>query len=231
MKTVLEVTELSFSFERSRPVLQNIGFHVLEGEHLGVLGGNGAGKSTLLWCLSGLLRATGSIRLFGEEISKKSLARIVMVFQNPEDQLFMPALLDDVALPLVNRGLRKCEAQRVALDELDKLGLRDFAGRPANKLSIGERKRASIAAALITSPELILLDEPTAELDGRSARQLADLLARLAVPTIVTSHHLDFLRMITSRTLVLSKGRIIADGPTPDILDNQSLLQAADLIY
>ncbi len=153
-----------------------------------------------------------------------------MVFQNPEDQLFMPALLDDVALPLVNRGVGITEARRMALDKLDKLGLGDLAGRPATRLSIGEQKRASIAAALSTSPELLLLDEPTAELDGRSVRQLAGLLAKLAVTTIVTSHHLDFLRMITSRTLVLSKGRIIADGPMPDILGNQTLLQAADLI-
>jgi len=118
----------------------------------------------------------------------------------------------------------------MALDKLDKLGLGDLAGRPATKLSIGERKRASIAAALSTSPELLLLDEPTAELDRRSARQLADLLAQLAVTTIVTSHHLDFLRTKTSRTLVLSKGRILANGATPDILGNQSLLQAANLI-
>ena len=118
----------------------------------------------------------------------------------------------------------------MALDMLDKLGLHELAGRQATKLSIGEQKRASIAAALSTSPELLLLDEPTAELDGRSTRQLADLLAQIAVTTIVTSHHLDFLRTITSRTLVLSKGRIIADGSTPDILGNQSLLQAANLI-
>jgi cobalt/nickel transport system ATP-binding protein len=230
VRTVLEVTGLYFSFERNRPVLQNIEFQVSEGECLGIVGGNGAGKSTLLWCLLGLLKASGSIRFFGEEISKRALARIAIVFQNPEDQLFMPALLDDVTLPLVNRGLGITEAQRMALDKLDKLGLGDCAGRPATKLSIGEQKRASIAAAVSTSPELLLLDEPTAELDGRSARQLADLLAQLAVTTIVTSHHLDFLRTITCRTLVLSKGRIIADGPTPDMLGNQSLLQAADLI-
>lgn len=230
MKTILAVTGLNFSFERNRAVLQNIEFQVAEGECLGIVGGNGAGKSTLLWCLLGLLKASGSIRFCGEAVSKGALARIGMVFQNPEDQLFMPTLINDVALPLVNRGLGISEAQRMALDRLDKLGLRDLAGRPATMLSIGERKRASIAAALIASPELLLLDEPTAELDGRSARQLADLLAQLAVTTIVTSHHLDFLRTITSRTVVLSKGRIIADGPTPDILANQSLLQAADLI-
>ena len=230
MKTILEVTGLNFSFERSRPVLQNIDFRVSEGEYLGIVGGNGAGKSTLLWCLLGLLKAAGSIRFFGEEVSKKALARIAMVFQNPEDQLFMPTLLDDVALPLVNRGSQICEAQEMALDKLGELGLRDFAGRPATTLSIGERKRAAIAGALSASPELLLVDEPTAELDGRPARQLADLLAQLAVTAIVTSHHLDFLRMFTSRTLVLSKGRIVANGPTPEILGNQNLLQAADLI-
>jgi cobalt/nickel transport system ATP-binding protein len=230
VKSALEVIGLNFGFERNRPVLQDIDFRASDGECLGIVGGNGAGKSTLLWCLLGLLKASGSIRFFGEEISKRALARIAMVFQNPEDQLFMPSLLDDVALPLINRGLGISESRRMALDKLDKFGLGDLAGRPATRLSIGERKRASIAAALSTSPELLLLDEPTAELDGRSTRQLADVLAQLAVTTIVTSHHLDFLRRVTSRTLVLSKGRIIADGPTPDIFANQTLLQVADLV-
>jgi cobalt/nickel transport system ATP-binding protein len=229
VKPVLEVEGLSFCFERNRPVLHDIAFRVWEGERLGIMGGNGAGKSTLLWCLLGLIKAAGSIRIFGEEPGAKSLARVGMVFQNPEDQLFMPTLTDDVALPLVNRGLPMSEAREMALERLEEVGLRDLGGRPATKLSLGERKRASIAAALSTSPELLLLDEPTAELDGRSARQLAGLLGRLAVTAIVASHHLDFLRTIASRTLVLCGGRIIADGPTPDILGDRALLEAAGL--
>ena len=136
------------------PVLQDIDFRVSEGESLGIVGGNGAGKSTLLWCLAGLLKAAGSIRLFGGALKPEALARVGMVFQNSEDQLFMPTLLDDVALPLVNRGLPVEAARRIALDRLGELGMRDLARRPATKLSVGERKRAAIAAALSISPEL-----------------------------------------------------------------------------
>lgn len=229
MKPVLEVEDLNFSFERDQPCLRGISFQVFDGECLGIVGGNGAGKSTLLWCLLGLLKAGGSVRLFGERVGKKALARVGMVFQNPEDQLFMPALLDDVALPLVNRGIPLGEARAIGLEKLDLMGLRHLANRPATQLSIGERKRASIAAALATLPELLMLDEPTAELDGRSVRQLTNVLVQLDLTRIVTSHHLDFLRNISSRALVLCEGRIVADGPMALILHDRALIRAANL--
>jgi len=230
VNTVLEARGLNFSYDGGRPVLQNIDFRASEGECLGIVGGNGAGKSTLLWCLMGLLKASGSIYLFGKELQKESLGRVGMVFQNSEDQLFMPTILDDVTLPLVNRGLNIQYARKIALEKLEELGLRDQASRPATKLSMGERKRAAIAAALSLSPEILLLDEPTAELDGRSVRELAGLLRQLPFTRIITSHHVDFLRMIASRTLILSTGRILADAPTPDVLGNPAMLEAANLV-
>jgi cobalt/nickel transport system ATP-binding protein len=229
VKPVLTVTDLNFSFERGQPVLQQVSFQAMEGECLGIVGCNGAGKSTLLWCLLGLLKASGSVRLFGEKVGKESLARVGMVFQNPEDQLFMPTVLDDVALPLVNRGMQPLRARAIAMEKLRLLGLDKLAGRSAARLSIGERKRACIAACLAPSPELLILDEPTAELDGRSVRLLAGLLAQLDVTLVVSSHDLDFLRRIAPHVLVLCEGRIIADGPASEVLHDPALLRSANL--
>jgi cobalt/nickel transport system ATP-binding protein len=229
LKPVLEVENLSFNFDPARVLLQNITFRVMEGECLGIVGGNGAGKSTLLWCLLGLFKADGTIRLFGEMLAKKAMTRVGMVFQNPEDQLFMPAILDDAALPLVNRGRTLYEARETAQLKLDQLGLGKLAHRPAMELSVGERKRASIAAALSTLPELLFLDEPTAELDGRAVRQLSLLLSELSIARIVTSHDIGFLSGIASRLLVLCDGRILADRPASEVLGDPTLLQAARL--
>ncbi len=229
MKAVLEVADLTFSYHPAQMLLQSITFQAMEGECLGIVGGNGAGKSTLLWCLLGLLKAGGTVRLFGGKPTKKSIVRVGMVFQNPEDQLFMPSLLDDLALPLVNRGLGISEARRTAQSRLDQLGLGMLARRPAAQLSIGERKRASIAMALSAQPELLLLDEPTAELDGRSVSQLIAVLAQLPVTRIVTSHDIRFMNTIASRVLVLCEGRVVADGPASDVLRDQALLQTARL--
>lgn len=230
MKPILEVQGLSFSYNPDEVLLDNIAFQVKEGECLGIVGGNGAGKSTLLWCLLGLLKSGGTVRLFGEKVTKKSLMRVGMVFQNPEDQLFMPSILDDAALPLVNRGQTIMEARKAAQEKLNQLDLDKLAHRPAAKLSIGERKRASIAAVLSTSPELILLDEPTAELDGRAANQLTTLLMQLPIARIVASHDISFLKNVASRVLVLCEGKAIADGSASEVLQDPALLQAARLV-
>jgi cobalt/nickel transport system ATP-binding protein len=230
MNPILEVHDLSFSYNPDEASLKNISFRLMEKERLGIIGGNGAGKSTLLWCLLGLLKSGGTIRLFGEKVTKKSLMRVGMVFQNPEDQLFMPSILDDAALPLVNSGRPIVEARKVAQEKLDQLGLGKLAQRPATKLSIGERKRASIAAVLSTSPDLIVLDEPTAELDGRASSQLTVLLAHMSIASIVTSHDINFLKTIATRVLVLYEGEVLAEGPASKVLSDLNLLQAARLV-
>jgi cobalt/nickel transport system ATP-binding protein len=230
MKPVLEVENLSYAYDSARPVLSDITFSVGEGECVGIVGGNGAGKSTLLWCLLGLLKAGGSVRFFGEKLRKQTLGRIGVVFQNPEDQLFMPRVLDDILLPLLNRGLLPQLAQERALAALDKVGLREVSERPATQLSLGERKRAAIAAALAGSAELLLLDEPTAELDGRSVRRVAESLRALRMARLIASHDLDFLRGLCQRALVLAGGKIIAQGASHEILSHRALLEQAGLI-
>jgi cobalt/nickel transport system ATP-binding protein len=230
MKSVLEVEHLEFSYDSRYGVLHDISFRVFERESVGIVGANGAGKSTLLWCLLRLLDARGSVRFFGEKLTKSALARIGVAFQNPEDQLFMPRLIEDISLPLLNRGVEKAVAVEQALRALEQVHLREAAERPASQLSLGERKRAAIAAALAGAPDLLILDEPTAELDGRAVRQLSGVLRELTMARLIASHDLPFLKDQVQRVLLLREGQIIAEGPSQDILSNDALLDHAGLI-
>jgi cobalt/nickel transport system ATP-binding protein len=230
MTPVLEVEQLTFGFHSKRPILSDISFWVEEGECVGILGANGAGKSTLLWCLLGLYRASGVIRLFGAPATAAARRRVGVVFQNPEDHLFMPAVLEDVALALINRGVPGASARQQAAAALERVGLAAAAERPASQLSLGERKRAAIAAALVGSPDLLLLDEPTAELDGRSVRELTGVLRRLPAARLIASHHLEFLGSVCTRILVLCEARVTAEGATAEILSDAALLERAGLV-
>mgnify|MGYP005841596553 CR=1 FL=1 len=230
MTPALEVSGLSFAYDPCRPVLNGVSFAVAAGERVGIAGGNGAGKSTLLWCILGLHRRRGDVRLFGKPLTRRSWPKLGVVFQNPEDHLFMPRLVDDLTLPLRNRGIDDASATDMALRAMRALDLEAYRDEPAAHLSLGLRKRAALAAALATSPELLLLDEPTAELDNRSSRRLAEHLARLEIPCLVTSHQLDFLQRATERLIVLIGGSIAAAGPTRQILDDRGLLDRASLI-
>ncbi len=227
MNLVLEVRRLSFAHDGSEPLLREVSFTVNRGERLGIVGANGAGKSTLLWCILGLHRASGEVLLFGRPRSRHMLGRVGVVFQNPEDHLFMPALLDDLMLPLRNAGMDRESAEAAALQALRRAGLEEQARAPATRLSLGQRKRAAIAAAMVTAPELLLLDEPTAELDAPSVRRLAAHLAELPAACVIASHHLEFLRGLADRMLVLKSGVVAACGPATEILENGHLLEAA----
>ena len=229
MTPVLEVSGLGFRYE-TRTVLRGITFELQPGESVGLVGSNGSGKSTLLWCIAGLLHGSGEVRLFGAKPSKATRRRIGMVFQNPEDQLFMPTLLQDLALPLVNQGVRPENAQAAAQDWLQRFGLGRQTTSPATHLSLGQRKRAAVALAMIRKPEFLILDEPTAELDGRAIRQLSITLNDLIVTKLIASHHLDFLRATTSRLILLNDGEVRADGATASILDDSALLEESGLI-
>jgi cobalt/nickel transport system ATP-binding protein len=230
MTLVLEAHQLGFSYSSDHPVFENLNLEVHSGESTGLIGGNGSGKSTLLWCLLGLLKARGEIRLFGEKWNKRALQRIGVVFQNPEDQLFMPSVAEDLQFALTNSREDGIDAHRRALELLYQAGLMAVARRPVSQLSLGERKRVAMVAALAHRPDLLLLDEPTAELDGRARRQLINEFQRLSVSRLIVSHDLDFLSRVTSRLLVLGEGRILGYGPTEEILDDEALLLQAGVI-
>jgi len=220
MKSTLEVSGLSI-VRNGRPVLDGISFSLAEGECAGLAGPNGAGKSTLLWCILGLHRCQGRIVKPGATAA---------VFQNPEDQLFMPTLLDDVMLPLLCAGQDRSRARAAAMEALSQFEMDSLAQVPASALSLGQRKRAALALALVRSPKLLLLDEPTAELDPRSARLFAATLESSKATRLVASHDLLFLRRTCSRLIILDQGRIRADGPAQDLLGDHALLEGHGLI-
>ncbi len=215
MTHVLLAESLEFRYG-ARTVFRNLSFAIAAGESAGLAGPNGAGKSTLLWCLMGLLRPhSGRVEVrvpFGA------------VFQNPDDQLFMPSILEDAAMPLENRGATRHEAREKALEALAAVGLEHAASRPGHALSAGERKRAALACALALSPGLLLLDEPTSELDPRAARLLAAHLNRLSCAKLIASHDLAFLRRTASRLLILDESCLAADGPAEILLNDEELL-------
>lgn len=214
MNPVLQVTDLSYS-RAGRVVLDGITFALAAGESIGIAGPNGAGKSTLIWCILGLLRGQGAVL---------KPARTGVVFQNPEDQLFMPTLLDDLVLPLRSAGMSAEAASNSALDTLRQFELDPLAGRPASELSLGQRKRAALALAMVSRPDLLLFDEPTAELDPRACRLLADALRSAPAARLVASHDLSFVGRTCSRLIILDLGRIRADGPTASLLADSELL-------
>jgi cobalt/nickel transport system ATP-binding protein len=215
MRDAVLVEDLEFGYG-SRAVFQKVSFRIAPGESAGLAGPNGAGKTTLLWCLMGLLRPrSGRIEVcppFGA------------VFQNPEDQLFMPSILEDAALPLLNRGAARPQALAKAREALSAVGLEHASDRPAHSLSAGEHKRAALACALALEPCVLLLDEPTSELDPRSSRLLATHLNRLPCAKLIASHDLAFLRSAASRLLILDEARIAADGPADSLLADEDLL-------
>lgn len=223
MSHAIEAQNLSFAFEDGHVVLHDLSFTVELGERVAILGGNGAGKSTLLWCLAGILRPRGHLRILGEN-AVKAREHLGLVFQNPEDQLFMPTLLEDLLLPQLNRGTPQADAEEKARELLRAVGLLDHANRPAHKLSIGQRKRAAIAMAMAAGPEILMMDEPTAELDRSAVRELQALLPAVKTTLLIVTHDLAFATRVTQRALVLSSGKLVWEGHPHEFLRQESLL-------
>lgn len=230
----IDVENLGFSYPDGTRALDGLSFHISHGESIAVVGANGAGKSTLLMHLNGLLSpASGKVDIGGTVVSKKTLPRIRrtvgMVFQDPDDQLFMPTVLEDVAFGPVNLGLPGPEAQRRALEALDRVGVLRLRDRPPYRLSGGEKRSVSIATVLAMDPAVLVLDEPSSNLDPRARRRLIELLATFPHTKIVATHDLELALDLCERTIVLVEGRIVADGPTRLILADEALLEVSAL--
>jgi cobalt/nickel transport system ATP-binding protein len=231
----LTVEALGFGYPGGRPVLQDVGFAVSAGERLALLGANGAGKSTLLLHLNGLLTPGSGAVTVGETRVTPATVREVrrqvgLVFQDPDDQLFLPTLLEDVAFGPLNSGAAPAEAERVARALLGRLGLEGAAERAAHHLSGGEKRLASLATALVMEPGLLVLDEPTAGLDARARRRVVELLQERRETLVVATHDLEVARALCGRALVLSGGRVAAHGATRSILEDEHLLRANGLV-
>ncbi len=229
MTPVLDVRGLAYAYPDGHQALFGVDLHVHSGERVALLGPNGAGKTTLVLHLNGILQAgAGSVAVSGLPVEKAHLAeirrRVGIVFQDPDDQLFMGSVRADVAFGPTNLGLRGAELDDRVLTALDMVGMTDFVDRPPHHLSYGQRRRVAVATVLAMQPEILVLDEPSSNLDPASRRELADILRSLDVTVLMVTHDLPYALELCPRSVVLSDGSVVADGATFDILTNGGLM-------
>jgi len=211
---VIELTDISYAFPDRGKTLDGLSFHLHEGEKLGLFGPNGAGKSTMLHILMGLITPdSGQVKLFGAPMTDagefdRARLRIGFLFQNSDDQLFCPTVLDDVAFGPLNQGLTKDEAAARAAEALETVGLAGFEDRVPHRLSGGEKKLVALATVLAMQPEVLVLDEPTTGLSPEAKDRLAGILASLDMARLVVSHDMDFLSETADRLIAMRDGKI-----------------------
>jgi cobalt/nickel transport system ATP-binding protein len=226
----LQVSGLAYAYPDGHQALFGVELTVARGERVALLGPNGAGKTTLVLHLNGILEAgAGSVTVAGLPVAKPNLAeirrRVGIVFQDPDDQLFMPTVREDVAFGPAAAGMRGAELAERVHRALDRVGMAEFADRPPHHLSFGQRRRIAVATVLAMEPEILVLDEPSSNLDPASRRELADILRSLDVTVLMVTHDLPYALELCPRSVVLSGGVIAADGGTRDLLCDQGLMR------
>jgi cobalt/nickel transport system ATP-binding protein len=230
----LEIKNLAFAYPDGNQALFGVNLTVDQGERVALLGPNGAGKTTLVMHMNGIHPAAhGEVRVAGQLVDASDKAnlrtirsKVGIVFQDPDDQLFMPTVGEDVAFGPYNMGLRGEELEKVVLEALDLVGMTEFKDRPPHHLSFGQRRRVAVATVLAMKPEILVLDEPSSNLDPASRRELADILRSLAITIVMVTHDLPYALELCERSVILSGGIIVADKKTREILGDKNLLQA-----
>ncbi len=227
---MIEFQNVSFSYERGRPVLRDLSFSIGDGECVGLIGANGAGKSTVMKLLLGLLTGEGTILVDGVAVKKDTLAQIRrklgFVLQDSDNQMFMPTVYEDMIFGPLNYGLSREETDKRVDAVLERLGLQELKHRHNHRISGGEKRMAAIATILAMEPEAVLMDEPTAALDPYNRRIVIHTIRSLPQTKLITSHDLDMILDTCSRVILLSEGRIAADGPAEEILRDRALLES-----
>jgi cobalt/nickel transport system ATP-binding protein len=231
---IVEFKNVFFRYPDGTEALRGINFRITHGESVGVVGANGAGKSTLLQHMNGYLMPTSGTLTIGDlSLTKKTRQeirkKVGIVFQNPDDQLFMPSVFDDVAFGPLNLGMDEASVrERVhkALRMVNGLALQD---KPPHHLSWGQKSAVAIASVMAMEPDILAMDEPAANLDPRSRRSLIQLLKTFKHSKIIASHDLDLILDVCDRCLVIGEGKVVADGPTAEILSNWPLLEENSL--
>jgi len=231
MNTALEISELTFSYPDGRQVLNSVNLQINKGERVALLGPNGAGKTTLVMHLNGILISDqGIVKVAGIKVDKENLfevrKRVGLVFQDPDDQLFMTTVRDDVAFGPSNIGIQGEELNKVVDYALDQVKMKEFADRPPHHLSFGQRRRVAVATVLAMKPDILVLDEPSSNLDPASRRELAEILLNLDVTIFMVTHDLPYALEICPRAAILNNGKIVADGNTRDLLGDEELMES-----
>lgn len=226
---MIEFRNVSFSYDRQKPVVEGLSFSIQKGESVGLIGANGAGKSTIMKLLLGLLSGDGQILVDGLELNRKNLAairqKIGFVLQDSDNQMFMPTVYEDMCFGPLNYGLSREETDARVDAVLKSLGIEKLKHCYNHKISGGEKRMAAIAAILAMEPEAILMDEPSTALDPVNRRTVINTIRRLKQTKLIASHDLDMILDTCQRVILLSGGKIVADGPAEDILYNRELLE------
>jgi cobalt/nickel transport system ATP-binding protein len=233
-KKAVVVKNLSYTYSDGTNALSGVSFDIYHGESIALVGSNGAGKSTLLLHLNRIIEnQRGSIEIQGKILNKKNVKeirkKVGLVFQDPENQLFMSTVFDDIAFGPVNMGLSEKEVHKRVRSALRKVSLEGYEERCPHHLSFGEKKKIAMATVLSLEPDILLLDEPTANLDPHARRNMIDMIGDLRSTKIIASHDIEMLLEICQRCILLDHGRIAAIGKVEDILTNATFLRAHGL--
>lgn len=227
---MIRFQNVSFSYDSRHPVVENLSFSIERGQTVGLIGANGAGKSTIMKLILGLLSGEGGITVGGLFLNKKNLSeirkKIGFVLQDSDNQMFMPTVYEDMIFGPRNYGLSKEETENRVDNALRELGLTELKHRYNHKISGGEKRMAAIATILAMEPEAILMDEPSATLDPVNRRTVINTINRLPQTKLIASHDLDMILDTCQRVILLSHGRIVADGNTAALLRDRELLES-----
>lgn len=233
MEEIIRVDNLSFSYPDGQSALTDVNLTIYRGETVALIGPNGAGKSTLLLHLNGILHSNGVVKVFGRAVDDKNLrwvrSKVGLVFQNPDDQLFSPTVFDDIAFGPINMGYSEAEVRQLVTRALEWVGMIGYEQRSPHHLSLGEKKRIAIATVMAMNPEVLVIDEPTGNLDPGSKWSLIELLKGLEITKIIASHDLEMVQVLCPRAIILDRGEVISDGATSHILADKRLLSAHGL--
>lgn len=229
MEKVVEIKNLSFIYPDDRRALDNVNLDIFDGETVGIIGPNGAGKTTLLLHLNGILKGSGTIKILDSEVNNKNLKeirkKVGIVFQNPDDQLFSQTVFEDVAFGPINMELDTESVITRVKESLNHVGMSGFEDNSSHHLSAGEKKKISIATVLSMKPDIIVLDEPTGDLDPRSKRNIINILKNIKSTKVIASHDLEMILELCDKVFLLDNGTIISGGVTKEILSNLGLLE------
>lgn len=230
----LEISGLAYAYPDGNQALFGVNLSINQGERVALLGPNGAGKTTLVLHLNGIIPTMqGQVRVAGEVVDSKNAEsiksirhKVGIVFQDPDDQLFMPTVGQDVAFGPYNAGLRGLELERAVKEALELVGMSEFIDRPPHHLSFGQRRRVAVATVLAMKPEILVMDEPSSNLDPAARRELAEIITSLDVTLLMVTHDLPFAYEICQRAVILSAGVVAADDEISSVLANKQLLNA-----
>lgn len=230
----VDFKDVTFIYPDGTEALKSLSFRITHGESVGIVGANGAGKSTLLLQMNGYLLPSSGIICIGDiDVTRKTRQeirkKVGIVFQNPDDQLFMPTVYDDVAFGPLNLGISAERTDERVHSSLLTVGCADLKNKPPHHLSGGQKKAVAIATVLAMEPDILVMDEPSSDLDPKSRRHLIRLLQGFAHTKIIASHDLDLILEVCRRCLVIREGMIVADGPAADILTDQTLMEENNL--